>query len=428
MITSTSKTNPHLHGLESAIQSTSNTPLQHAVSEIAQSLPEAGLTTNNVSPLLDALEHTQPYYRMALLESLVRSKALSNCLHQDAQTQFFCAKTVEQLPAPDQLLSSLGLSKTKTTINPEAVRALATLINRHMPLLIEDALGQNSNPQQLVKLASYLNTLVLNTLSLSNHFWQQKLDPIAVERINQLENVLCTKNLDPIVEKTMQSWLKKTTIIHTIQTRTLDPTRIYNSECNADEDIFMAMTERCRGWILKKAHPSLQANRAIVLAAVCRNGYALEYADSTLQSNLDVVFAAVRRDGEALKYADATLQANFDVVLAAVRRDGEALEYADATLQANYDVVLAAVQRNGNALEYASHGLKANKDIALAAVRTSAWGFKFVDEALKADKEVLLTALRYNDKLFPTTIIKMAHASLQNDPEILAARSPSGFY
>jgi hypothetical protein len=102
------------------------------------------------------------------------------------------------------------------------------------------------------------------------------------------------------------------------------------------------------------------SDKAIVLAAVKKNGFALQYASPKLKDDTEIVAAAVKQNGLALMYAPKELKGNTDFMIAAVQQNGAALKYAPEELKANTDFMLAAVQQNGEALEHELPEFKSN--------------------------------------------------------------------
>mmetsp|Transcript_42249 Transcript_42249/g.76581 ORF Transcript_42249/g.76581 Transcript_42249/m.76581 type:complete len:211 (-) Transcript_42249:33-665(-) len=75
------------------------------------------------------------------------------------------------------------------------------------------------------------------------------------------------------------------------------------------------------------------------------------------QGDRAVVLAAVSRDGQLLRFASRRLRDDYEVVLRAVTQSGIALQYASDDLKNNREVVLAAVQQEPSALRFASTNL-----------------------------------------------------------------------
>ena len=115
----------------------------------------------------------------------------------------------------------------------------------------------------------------------------------------------------------------------------------------------------CAPEAIRKVHLAPD-DRAVVLAAVQRNGYALEFASDTLRNDREVVLAAVHKNGDALEFASDTLRNDRALVLAAFQQNGCALEFASAALCDDPEIVLSAIQQNGSALKYASSKIRTN--------------------------------------------------------------------
>mmetsp|Transcript_17687 Transcript_17687/g.41087 ORF Transcript_17687/g.41087 Transcript_17687/m.41087 type:complete len:359 (+) Transcript_17687:144-1220(+) len=194
------------------------------------------------------------------------------------------------------------------------------------------------------------------------------------------------------------------------------------------------------GMQLAVAPPAVQADRAVVLAAVRQNGQALAHASEELQADHEVVMAAVRQAGLALKEASTNLRADLGVVMEAVSCDGRALEFASRALRANNRVVLTAVvnrwcsfefaakdlrndrhfvrqivELSGLALEFASAKLQADRDIVLAAVSENGLCLEWASEELRADREIVQVAVERN-----ALALWDASEELRTDPKLLA--------
>ncbi|CAE7303285.1 Cytoplasmic dynein 2 light intermediate chain 1 [Symbiodinium microadriaticum] len=159
------------------------------------------------------------------------------------------------------------------------------------------------------------------------------------------------------------------------------------------------------------ASTDLRCNRDFVLKSVRRNGYALTYASPELRGDSEVVRAAIETmgwicecgkqlaqfGGWALQCADRKLQADRALVLSAVRRDGAALAFASPDLQHDDEVVLAAVLESGMALEHAAVPLRDDEAIVVAAVRKHGAALRFASERLRGSREVVLAAVRSDE-------------------------------
>lgn len=160
---------------------------------------------------------------------------------------------------------------------------------------------------------------------------------------------------------------------------------------------FMLRAVRQNGQALQFGHPGLIKNDpGLVQAAVDQDPFSLQYATPELQSNKKIVWAAVSQDGRALQYASSELQDDRETVWAAVSQDGRALQYASPNLRANRGIVRAAVSKDGRALQFASSNLQANKPIVKAAVSQDGRALQFACSELQND-DGILSAVDQND-------------------------------
>ena len=123
---------------------------------------------------------------------------------------------------------------------------------------------------------------------------------------------------------------------------------------------------------LRFAGGSMKKDSDIVKMAVSEDGQSLRWADPSLRGRSDVVTVAVtakRQSKFGLHFADERLQGDRAIVEAAVKRNGDALQYASDELREDLSVVLHAVRQNGRALAWAKGGLRENHDLELEALR-----------------------------------------------------------
>ena len=73
-------------------------------------------------------------------------------------------------------------------------------------------------------------------------------------------------------------------------------------------------------YALQFAAEELQADRKIVMAAVCQGGYALQYATEELKGEREIVMAAVSQNGAALRYATKGLKNDEEILQHALER------------------------------------------------------------------------------------------------------------
>lgn len=192
-------------------------------------------------------------------------------------------------------------------------------------------------------------------------------------------------------------------------------------------DAELALVEK--NW--KKLYHVKKPSRAVVLAAVKKNGKALKYAKDFIDDR-EIVLTAVKKNGIAIKMSSDRLKGDKEVVLAAVRQNGFALMHSH--MRHNKDVVLAAVRQNGNALEYATDTLKRDVSISIAAVSKNGRALRFskctnnptvVMEAVEQDGSALVySSLRNNKKIAECaiktySIVHLLSYKIQNDYEFI---------
>ena len=114
----------------------------------------------------------------------------------------------------------------------------------------------------------------------------------------------------------------------------------------------------------------IRPEKALVLEAVQRNGWALGNATEELQNDKDIVMAAVLRNPLALGLASKERRSDRDIVLAAVRMDGLALMHASECLKADKEIALVAVSENRSAINLVAKTLQIDADVQQAAKGT----------------------------------------------------------
>lgn len=140
-------------------------------------------------------------------------------------------------------------------------------------------------------------------------------------------------------------------------------------------------------------------DRSIVLDAVRNNGEALIYADQMFKRDRRIVLEAVSQNGEMLEYVDELFKSDDEIVMAAVVECGSALQYADDVLKGDYEIVMAAVSQDGWSLNYADKLLTMNREIVLAAVSRSGYALQFADDSLKKNYEIVMAAITQNEQM-----------------------------
>jgi len=108
--------------------------------------------------------------------------------------------------------------------------------------------------------------------------------------------------------------------------------------------------------------------------------YRSKYDWIRYNGDYEIVLAAVRANGLNLEHANETLQADRAIVLAAVQQNASALHFvAGDCFYDDHEIMLTAVQRSGSLLKHATIRLRGDKDIVLAAVQNWGRAFRFVD-------------------------------------------------
>ena len=112
--------------------------------------------------------------------------------------------------------------------------------------------------------------------------------------------------------------------------------------------------------------------KAVVLAAVRRNGDDLQHAPYDCLVDREVLLAAVEHNGLALRHALDEERGDEEIVLAAVRSHGDAIQYAPPPLAARRDVVLAAAGSPRGTYAHFPFWAGADQEVAAAFVANKA--------------------------------------------------------
>jgi len=184
---------------------------------------------------------------------------------------------------------------------------------------------------------------------------------------------------------------------------------------SSDKAIVLAAVKK-NGFALQFASEDLKNDREIVLAAVQQNGLALAYASPDIQAESAIVLKAFKQNGFALQYASKDLKDNREFILAAVKKNGFSFVCTSPKLKADRNFVLAALQQNGLSLRYASEEFKTDRKIVFAAVQQNIFAFMVVPSVFKADREFILEAVQQNG-----LALRWATEDLKADSEIVAA-------
>ena len=110
-------------------------------------------------------------------------------------------------------------------------------------------------------------------------------------------------------------------------------------------------------------------DKAVVLAAVRRNGLDLEFASRELRGSAEVCLIALQQNSDAFCFIDHVLAQDRAFILAAARLRGLVIQHSE--FKDDKEVVLRAVLQNGSALRFASEQLRADKETVTAAIKSS---------------------------------------------------------
>lgn len=144
---------------------------------------------------------------------------------------------------------------------------------------------------------------------------------------------------------------------------------------------------------LRAVHRIWWQYRAVVEAAMTRDGRDLKLVEGSFRTDLAIVGMAVRSNKEALRWAPtafARLQ---------MENDKSLLEFAPEELQDDKEMVMAAVGQDGELLKHASSYLQDDMEVVDHAMRQNIKAFQFASEAIKNDKAVVMAAIEQNAKL-----------------------------
>mmetsp|Transcript_20019 Transcript_20019/g.46606 ORF Transcript_20019/g.46606 Transcript_20019/m.46606 type:complete len:202 (-) Transcript_20019:34-639(-) len=142
-------------------------------------------------------------------------------------------------------------------------------------------------------------------------------------------------------------------------------------------------------------------------------------------TNKSTVMALVRRNGSALRRAPPSLRADKEVVMAAVRQDGRALLFAAAAMQADKEVVEIAVQQDGEALLDASELLQSDSNFILSLLDTCPAGtfeFIFIFNVAALSGKRCCCVFPSSTTEFKTPILERSAARLALDPQLVMER------
>jgi len=142
---------------------------------------------------------------------------------------------------------------------------------------------------------------------------------------------------------------------------------------------------------LRRAPPSVQADREVVLHAVQRDGHLLNFASQALKTDHAIAMAAVRQNGLAVSCLSEELRADRTIAMAAVQQEGLALDFLPDNFQEERNIVLAAIRQNWRALEFVSPQLRQDDvDVCIVAVRQSEDAMQYVHGFARAECRRLL--------------------------------------
>lgn len=335
-------------------QASSSSALTPAIQTLAKSISTNSLCSLNLDlsvsqahEFFQALVQSRPYAYMALQEVSSRSKAFATINSTDVLPQFFRAKTALQLPKAESVLSALHLN-TQGTQSPDASKILATLIERHIPSLIDNsiaALQTISNPiQELETIVKLLTNMLTFVATLSTHpagktqqFWEIPFSENLIKNLDcllrtyaEIENstthwlnmhishteprkkemaqTLLTRmeQARPLV-KQVTSWTEKIETLTQLRTKKIQEVQ-FKQYLRNDRDVMRVIIQATGGVGFNIASPALQNDRDFVLSIVKNQGLALQHVCEALREDREVVLAAIQNNGWAIAYAHPTLQ------------------------------------------------------------------------------------------------------------------------
>lgn len=192
-------------------------------------------------------------------------------------------------------------------------------------------------------------------------------------------------------------------------------------------DIQAIRHNRSTAYNLAKQHPKsirflsekYRADKAIVLAAVEKNGQALEYANTALYDDAEVILAASHRYPHAYAHASRRLQEDKVLALNILKKRRKESERTIAFFQNTThidDIDLQKPFGGAEFFQFFSEKLRNDKAFVLEVLKFDSRMLKYASPQLQADKHVVLLAVQGNRKA-----LRFANPALQSDPEILLA-------
>lgn len=169
--------------------------------------------------------------------------------------------------------------------------------------------------------------------------------------------------------------------------------------------------------ILKELPLHIRDDRALVWAAVGREGSALEFASPELKRDPSIVRRAVRKDPLALAFADPSQQDDVRTVLTAVERNTDAIVYASERLLADSHFHREAVRENGLVLGRLPAAVSTNRQLVRDSLLSNSAAFSWLPSELLPNDETAARLIFSNANL---------HVRMQErfSPEQLAAEYP----
>lgn len=453
---STAHTDPSSSNLSPAAGALANT----LIHDDPQQSPFFGIDSSKLHELLHTIAQHSPYVHMAIQESFSHSKTYAPLKTVDILPQFFRAKTAHQLPSAKQVLEALNLPSGDSS--PAASNILTTLIDRHIPSVIENTLAhfeQTRNPtnplsqehEALGQLITFIHTLTSHPAAKTKAFWQHQF---GTETLHALQALLVKssefsnrfsqtgkhlksqdagsssstpKAFDSTAKRIQQTfkhhkplsiWYRQAKLFWEFHEK---PNACFPEQCGNDRLFMLTLLTHFPGEYLSEASPELQNDKEIVLAAVNNDETAFEFASENLQADPQIVLAAVQNEGYVLELVNENFRADHNIVLSAVSNNGHALQFASNNLRADRDIVLSAVSNNGSALQFASENLRSDRKIVLAAVSNSGTALRYTNANLRADRHVVRAAVE-NDGF----ALSYANQTLRSNRDIVLAACNKG--
>lgn len=412
-------------------------PTPPSVTSVHSSLPQTRRDAecgpfkwNDVSKILQLIGQVEPRAQSRLAFAL--SESTWWCKHPDPQIQLFQATEVDHLPLANDLLKSLGISRS-TPVQQPAVRELCNLVQEVVYPIMMNSYAMAD--MEVMKLTSWMSEIFGAGEKLPRAHWLTQMTREVLVCFGDTVTISLKFDFSDH-NRQLNGLLRKAQALKEVIRRPRHFKKLSKAE-RADKEIALAACSR-KGILLKYASTELKADREVVLEAVKNDGLALLKAEPELRGDRELLLEAVRNCGEVIRCANPKFWADRQLVLEAVRQfgtflacvsgelkndrevvtaavlqDGEALCFANEKWKRDPELVFAAVAHCGLALNYAHQDLKNDRTLVLLAVTENGLALRYASRELKDDKEVVISALKQ------TRGAQMYMSDrLRNDPEV----------